>query len=141
MQYLSTKKFNFFLTLHVRLITKIKLYHSFSFVNCFCVFFIIYFNSFIFYDYFFLNNDFLTIKYVYIFYHLVIYIFSNLNLDIKKILGNFLFSHSLSSAFSGLTSVFGMGTGVPRQLSLPRKYFFRNNSLKTQILCSSNFKL
>ena len=31
----------------------------------------------------------------------------------KKNLGNFLFSHSLSSAFSGLTSVFGMGTGVP----------------------------
>ena len=48
----------------------------------------------------------------------------------KKILGNFLFSHSLSSALSGLTSVFGMGTGVPHLLSLPRKYL-RNNSLKT----------
>ena len=40
----------------------------------------------------------------------------------KKILGNFLFSHSLSSALSGLTSVFGMGTGVPHLLLLPRKY-------------------
>ena len=40
----------------------------------------------------------------------------------KKILGNFLFSHTLSSALSGLTSVFGMGTGVPHLLSLPRKY-------------------
>ena len=61
-------------------------------------------------------------------------------LQTKKILGNFLFSHSLSSALSGLTSVFGMGTGVPHLLSLPRKFFFRNNSLKTQILCSSNYK-
>ena len=40
----------------------------------------------------------------------------------KKILGNFLFSHTLSSALSGLTSVFGMETGVPHLLSLPRKY-------------------
>ena len=40
----------------------------------------------------------------------------------KKILGYFLFSHTLSSALSGLTSVFGMGTGVPHLLSLPRKY-------------------
>ena len=30
-----------------------------------------------------------------------------------KKLGNFLSSHSLFSAFSDLTSVFGMGTGVP----------------------------
>ena len=42
----------------------------------------------------------------------------------KKILGNFLFSLSLSSALSGLTSVFGMGTGVPHLLSLPRKYYW-----------------
>lgn len=33
----------------------------------------------------------------------------------KKIIGNDLFSHSLSSALEGLTSVFGMGTGVPPQ--------------------------
>ena len=57
----------------------------------------------------------------------------------KKILGNFLSSHTLLSALSGLTSVFGMGTGVPHSLSLPRKeLFIRNNSLKTKILCSSN---
>ena len=41
----------------------------------------------------------------------------------KKILGNFLSSLTLLSALSGLTSVFGMGTGVPHLLSLPRKIF------------------
>ena len=41
----------------------------------------------------------------------------------KKILGNFLSSHTLLSALSGLTSVFGMGTGVPHSLSLPRKNY------------------
>ena len=56
----------------------------------------------------------------------------------KKILGNFLSSLSLLSALSGLTSVFGMGTGVPHSLSLPRK-IMGNNSLKTKILCSSNY--
>ena len=41
----------------------------------------------------------------------------------KKILGNVLFSHTLFSALSGLTSVFGMGTGVPHLLLLPRKIY------------------
>ena len=39
----------------------------------------------------------------------------------QKIVSNFLFSHTLSSALSGLTSVFGMGTGVPHLLSLLTK--------------------
>ena len=43
----------------------------------------------------------------------------------KKILGGVLFLHSLSSALKSLTSVFGMGTGVPSSLLSPRNYFFR----------------
>ena len=39
----------------------------------------------------------------------------------KKIIGNDLFSHSLSSARESLTSVFGMGTGVPSQSLSPMK--------------------
>ena len=39
----------------------------------------------------------------------------------KKIVSNFLFSHTLSSALECLTSVFGMGTGVPTLLSLLTK--------------------
>ena len=51
-----------------------------------------------------------------------IHLMVDLILKQKKILGNFLSSLSLLSALSGLTSVFGMGTGVPHSLSLPRKY-------------------
>ena len=43
------------------------------------------------------------------------------SLENKKILGNVLSSHTLLSALKGLTSVFGMGTGVPPSLSSPRK--------------------
>ena len=39
--------------------------------------------------------------------------FNNYKKMQKKNLGNFLSSHTLLSAFSDLTSVFGMGTGVP----------------------------
>ena len=38
------------------------------------------------------------------------YIYSKKNC--KKKIGNYLFSHSLSSAFKCLTSLFGMGRGV-----------------------------
>ena len=41
--------------------------------------------------------------------------------DIKKILGDVLFLPTLSSALKSLTSVFGMGTGVPSSLLSPRK--------------------
>ena len=49
---------------------------------------------------------------------------STINVDKKlqkKIIGNDLFSHSLSSARESLTSVFGMGTGVPSQSLSPMK--------------------
>ena len=52
-------------------------------------------------------------------------------------LGNVLFSRKLSSALKGLTSVFGMGTGVPPSLSSPSKYK-RNNSFKTRIMCTQS---
>ena len=42
----------------------------------------------------------------------------------QKNLGNVLSSHTLLSALKGLTSVFGMGTGVPPSLSSPRKLYF-----------------
>ena len=43
--------------------------------------------------------------------------------DKKKDLGDVLFLLTLSSALKSLTSVFGMGTGVPSSLSSPRKIY------------------
>ena len=47
------------------------------------------------------------------------------------ILGNYLLSHAVArvvpSAFGGLTSLFGMGRGVPPRLLLPRIKTYKNN--------------
>ena len=44
-------------------------------------------------------------------------------LKTKKYLGDVLFLPTLSSALKSLTSVFGMGTGVPSSLLSPRKIY------------------
>ena len=45
------------------------------------------------------------------------------NLKQKKKIGDYLFLLTLSSAYECLTSLFGMGRGVPTQLSSPIKDF------------------